>query len=180
VSRPYVTREEAYAELAHSPVVGELRGHPKAIVMFAPLLEDNQLDGLLNKARECYNEAIRGQAEADNGGGGEGADGEGADGAALREQDAPALEMDAASLEREAEEARRYLRDPNCQRIWLDVRTSRAEAGRGGAGHTRGHTFVSVCAGGAAGGHARGGHAPGCAVVPPDGRAAGGAAQDSG
>lgn len=31
------------------------------------------------------------------------------------------VELDAAMLEREAEDAKRYLRDANCQRIWLDV-----------------------------------------------------------
>lgn len=34
------------------------------------------------------------------------------------------VELDAAMLEREAEDAKRYLRDANCQRIWLEVRLS--------------------------------------------------------
>jgi len=56
---PNATRDEAYAELASSPVLAELHGHPRAIVTFAPLLEENKLEELLERAKECYAEATK-------------------------------------------------------------------------------------------------------------------------
>lgn len=125
--RPYATQDEAYAELAASPAVRELRGHPKAITMFAPLLEEQRLEDLLEKAKQCYAEASQvAQAEtpsmgeeAGNGKGGLLQDGSGR---GLVGGGEGAAEMDAMCLEREAEEAKRYIRDPNCQRLWLEVR----------------------------------------------------------
>ena len=121
MSRPYATREEAYAELAASPVIRELRGHPKAIVMFAPLLEDNRLEGLLDKAKQCYVEASQ-AAQVETPSVGE-EDGDGA-GRGIRAVDGSkdeGKELDALTLEREMEEARRFLREPTCQHLWLEV-----------------------------------------------------------
>ena len=137
MSRPYATRDEAYAELAASPVIRELRGHPKAIVMFAPLLEDHKLEELLERAKQCYVEASQQAALAEApsageeagmgaGGGGGGPDGgKGGGGGGLGGKGAggegEGRELDALALEREMEEAKRYLRDPGCQRLWLEV-----------------------------------------------------------
>jgi hypothetical protein len=58
-SRPYAAKSEALAQLAVNPVMRELRGHPKAIVMFAPLLEGNRLESLGEAAQRCYKAAIK-------------------------------------------------------------------------------------------------------------------------
>lgn len=134
MSRPYATRDEAYAELAASPVIRELRGHPKAIVMFAPLLEDHRLEELLDRAKQCYVEASQQQAlseapsmgeEGAGAGGGAtgGPDGSGGGlvGGGKGGGEGEGKELDALALERETEEAKRYLRDPGCQRLWLEV-----------------------------------------------------------
>ncbi|KAM3575264.1 hypothetical protein VYU27_002850 [Nannochloropsis oceanica] len=119
MSRPYATKEEAYAELAASPVIRELRGHPKAIVMFAPLLEDHRLKDLFEKAKLCYLEASTAaeidlpSKEEEEGGGGTGG--------RRSNFDAEAKELDASTLEKETEAARRFLRDPMSQRLWLEV-----------------------------------------------------------
>ena len=124
MSRPYATREEAYAELAASPVIRELRGHPKAIVMFAPLLEDHRLEDLYEKAKQCYLEASTAaevelpSKEEEEGVGGGGGGGTGGRGSTV---DVEGKELDALTLERETEEARRFLRDSTLQRLWLEV-----------------------------------------------------------
>lgn len=50
---------EALTQLASSPVLRALHGHPKAILTFAPLLEGHRLDGLTEGAKRCYREATR-------------------------------------------------------------------------------------------------------------------------
>jgi len=58
-TRPYSNKLEALSQLAASAVMKELHGHPKAIVMFAPLLETNRLENLTENARQCYLEATK-------------------------------------------------------------------------------------------------------------------------
>ena len=58
-TKPYSNKLEALSQLAASAVMKELHGHPKAIVMFAPLLETNRLENLTDSARQCYLEATR-------------------------------------------------------------------------------------------------------------------------
>lgn len=128
-ARPYATRDEAYAELASSPVLSELHGHPRAIVSFAPLLEEHKLEELMERAKECYTEATKTRSPPVNDrrdeGGNIGANGGGIMGMMRGEGTAGALHTepsDGALSEREVDEARRYLTDPACQRIWLEVR----------------------------------------------------------
>jgi hypothetical protein len=127
MSRPYATREEAYAELAASPVIRELRGHPKAIVMFAPLLEDHRLEDLYDKAKQCYVDASQvvevdtpsmGEEESGIGGGGGGGGSRISSAENGRDEK---RELDALALARETEEARQFLREPTSQRLWLEV-----------------------------------------------------------
>jgi hypothetical protein len=73
-SKPFGARGEALAQLAMSPVLKELRGHPKAIISFAPLLESSRLENLLEAAKRCYREARARRPAQDGPGGGEDAE----------------------------------------------------------------------------------------------------------
>ena len=99
----------------------ELHGHPRAIVTFAPLLEENKLEELLERAKECYIEATKTKAPVvserreEVGGGLPGMMRDGAGGGTLH------ADGEVVLSEREVDEAKRYLTDPACQRIWLEV-----------------------------------------------------------
>ena len=137
-------KTEALTQLSSSPVLRELHGHPKAILMFAPLLEGHRLEGLLEGAKRCYREASSNWGEGGREGGGEGGGG----GGGLKMGGGMMSAMALTEVEKEEEEAcalkQFNFKDVACAKLWAELTSSSSSSssfmlgGGGGAGREGG------------------------------------------